>query len=96
VELTSIGLLDYFHAVRLPLLDSDMLNVVRSQRWLGVLGFTLLLPCFTVSAQSSIPQFTRVDTSEANIRLDGFVDEAVWQDLPVIDGMKVINPDNPG
>lgn len=70
-----------------------MLNVVHSRRWLGILGFTLLLPCFSVSAQSLIPQLTRIDETEADIRLDGFVDEAVWQDLPVIDGMKVINPD---
>lgn len=44
-------------------------------------------------AQQPIPQMTRVDESVANITLDGFVDEAVWEDLPVIDGMRVINPD---
>lgn len=42
---------------------------------------------------SQTPQLTRVDEGLANIRLDGFVDEAIWQDIPVVDGMKVINPD---
>lgn len=44
-------------------------------------------------AQSTLPQPTRVEEDEADIRLDGFVDEAVWQRIPVIDGMKVIDPD---
>jgi hypothetical protein len=45
------------------------------------------------SLAQSIPQLTRVEEADAAIRLDGFVDEAVWQDIPVVDGMKVINPD---
>ncbi len=40
-----------------------------------------------------IPQLTRVDEEVANIDLNGFVDEAVWQNIPVVDGMKVIDPD---
>jgi hypothetical protein len=50
---------------------------------------------FTASAvaQAQLPQLTRIDEAQANIQLDGFVDEAVWEDLPVIDGMRVINPD---
>jgi hypothetical protein len=44
-------------------------------------------------AQQSIPQLTRVEESQANINLDGFVDEAVWVNIPVIDNMRVINPD---
>ena len=44
-------------------------------------------------AQNSLPKITRIDESQADITLDGFLDEAVWQDLPVIDGMKVIDPD---
>lgn len=50
---------------------------------------------FSISAytQSGLPQLIQVDHAEANITLDGFIDEAVWEDLPVIDGMKVINPD---
>lgn len=59
---------------------------------------SLLLACgvflsSSVSAQTRLPQITRVDEAAADITLDGFLDEAVWQDLPVIDGMKVIDPD---
>lgn len=44
-------------------------------------------------AQERIPQLTRVEEDAANIQLDGFLDEAVWQDIPTFDGMRVINPD---
>jgi len=44
-------------------------------------------------AFSQIPQITRVAESVANIKLDGYIDEAVWNDLPIIDSMRVINPD---
>lgn len=58
---------------------------------------SLLLCLFIFSpfvfAQSDLPQLIQVDHSDADITLDGFIDEAVWQDLPVIDGMKVIDPD---
>lgn len=56
----------------------------------------LLLPSLFSSplmAQQSLPQLTRVDESDANINLDGFVDEAVWENIPVVDDMRVINPD---
>lgn len=42
---------------------------------------------------SQFPQLTRIEQDEANITIDGFIDEDVWQDLPIIDGMKVIDPD---
>lgn len=41
----------------------------------------------------ALPQITRVEQSDADITIDGFIDEDVWKDLPVIDGMKVIDPD---
>ncbi|MDA9901193.1 DUF5916 domain-containing protein [Gammaproteobacteria bacterium] len=44
-------------------------------------------------AFAQTPQITRVTESTANIKLDGYIDEAVWNDLPIIDGMRVINPD---
>jgi hypothetical protein len=47
----------------------------------------------SVFSQSVLPQLVQVDDAEANITLDGFIDEAVWDDLPIIDGMKVIDPD---
>ena len=45
------------------------------------------------TAQSFFPQVTRIDEADNDFRLDGDLDESVWTDLPVIDGMKVINPD---
>ncbi len=58
-------------------------------------GLCLLLTLFSLPlmAQQSLPQLTRVDESDANINLDGFVDEAVWEGIPVVDNMRVINPD---
>lgn len=47
----------------------------------------------SLSAQNPIPQITRVDDAVADITLDGYLDESVWEDLPVVDGMKVIDPD---
>ena len=53
----------------------------------------ILLFSLPTLAQQAIPQLTRIDEDAANITLDGFVDEAVWRDLPVSDGMRVIDPD---
>ncbi len=55
----------------------------------GLLTLAMGIPVFA----QSIPQLTRIDEGLANISLDGFVDEAVWDGIPVVDGMKVINPD---
>lgn len=58
-----------------------------------------LLCCITiflsVSAfpQSNLPQLIQIDHAAANITLDGFINESVWDDLPIVDGMKVIVPD---
>ncbi|MEQ9200788.1 MAG: hypothetical protein RLN80_12435, partial [Rhodospirillales bacterium] len=40
-----------------------------------------------------LPRIQQFTEEQADITLDGFVDEAVWQDLPVFDDMKIINPD---
>ncbi|MDH7943333.1 DUF5916 domain-containing protein [Pseudohongiella sp. SYSU M77423] len=45
-----------------------------------------------VSAQDVIPRLTRIDV-QANIELDGRLDEAVWQQIPAFDGMRVVTPD---
>ncbi|MEX2132398.1 MAG: DUF5916 domain-containing protein [Pseudohongiellaceae bacterium] len=45
------------------------------------------------AAQDQLPQLTRLEEEDANILLDGNLDEPVWQRLPVIDGMRVIDPD---
>lgn len=39
------------------------------------------------------PTLSRIPQSEARIVLDGVLDETVWQTVPIIDGMKVIQPD---
>ena len=57
------------------------------------LSFFLAVFSASLMAQQPTPQLTRVDESAANITLDGFVDEAVWENLPVVDGMRVIDPD---
>mgnify|MGYP001478286210 FL=1 len=57
------------------------------------LAFCLLcLFSLPVLAQP-LPRITLIEEDSAGIQLDGFVDEPVWQDLPVIDGMQIIEPD---
>ena len=46
-----------------------------------------------VLAQDILPQVTRISEADNDFRLDGDLDEEVWKDLPVIEGMKVIVPD---
>jgi hypothetical protein len=63
--------------------------------WLGSL--TLLGATFGAStiafAQDPVPQLTRVEEGRANIQLDGRLDESIWQQIPAMDGMRVVNPD---
>lgn len=59
-------------------------------------GLVLCLLCAFASvavAQNQVPQLVRVEEDDANIQLDGFLDEPVWQSIPFFDGMRVINPD---
>ncbi|MFT6092666.1 MAG: hypothetical protein ACJA2Q_000555, partial [Pseudohongiellaceae bacterium] len=65
--------------------------LTQSQRSL----FCCIIILFSISAfsQSNLPQLIQIDHAAAGITLDGFIDESVWDDLPVIDGMKVIVPD---
>ena len=66
-------------------------------RLASIICLLAILPLSELSAQDGIavqlPQITRIEQSDAEITIDGFIDEDVWKDLPVIDGMKVINPD---
>lgn len=60
--------------------------------WLGSL--TLLGASTVASAQDAVPQLTRVEEDRVAIELDGRLDEAIWQQVPVMDGgMRVITPD---
>ena len=40
-----------------------------------------------------LPRITQFAEAEVKIVLDGFVDETVWQRVPVVDGMKIVEPD---
>ena len=40
-----------------------------------------------------LPRITQFKEAEVRIVLDGFVDEAVWQSVPVVDGMKIVQLD---
>ncbi len=64
---------------------------------LSLLILAMLMQPLSGYAQEAIatalPQLTRIEQGEANITLDGFIDEEVWKNLPVVDGMKVIDPD---
>jgi len=53
----------------------------------------VLLPASPAISQEVVPQLTRMDESEVRITLDGRLDEAVWQQVAPIDGMRVITPD---
>ncbi len=53
------------------------------------LGFMAL----AAQAAEPLPTLPRVEHAQADITLDGYLDEPVWQGLPVIDGMRVIQPD---
>ncbi|MEY3668585.1 MAG: hypothetical protein RL572_2125 [Pseudomonadota bacterium] len=55
---------------------------------LGLCGFAA-----GTHAAEPLPTLPRVEHAQAHITLDGYLDEPVWQDLPVIDGMRVIQPD---
>ena len=75
-----------------------VLNFPKSTlRLASIICLLAILPLSELSAQDGIavqlPQITRIEQSDAEITIDGFIDEDVWKDLPVIDGMKVIDPD---
>lgn len=65
-------------------------------RLLSLISFSLVVSSLLqqpLYAQQSLPQLTRVDHQQANILLDGFVDEVVWDSIPAFDGMRVTEPD---
>ena len=52
--------------------------------------------CTFLSVQvlsQQLPRITQFKEAEVKIVLDGLVDEAVWQSVPVEDGMKIVQPD---
>ena len=73
----------------------ENLSVVNHYRvWVtGLVAVLCLLAPSLFAQNAALPQITRIEQDVANITIDGFIDEAVWADLPVIDGMQVIDPD---
>ena len=71
-------------------------NLYPLRRCLTQLLLALLVSVGLISpllAQSALPQLSQVDEGAANINLDGKLDEAIWQNVPYIDGMRVVIPD---
>ncbi|MCG8416034.1 MAG: DUF5916 domain-containing protein [Pseudomonadales bacterium] len=69
-----------------------MLQALNCLSRIAVISHLLLWSQYSI-AQGILPQVTRIAESENDFRLDGDLDEAVWNDLPIIDGMQVIDPD---
>ena len=57
------------------------------------IAYFLLACALPAAGQDAFPRITQFTEEQANIQLDGFIDEPVWQQLPFIDGMKIIDPD---
>ena len=90
--MTTPSLVTSTHRKGLRAVSSRGLSIVAAV--LALLLTSALPPsAFAQSIEFTLPQLTRVDQTELDITIDGFIDEAVWQDLPVVDGMKVIDPD---
>lgn len=66
-----------------------------TRKCLGVSLFLLSCSGSAVIAQTTerAPALTRIPAEQAQIRLDGALDEAIWETLPVYDSMRVIQPD---
>jgi hypothetical protein len=76
--------------------DENMIFITHKPIWLFhhfLLFGVLSIYSFQTFAQVPLPQITQVEEADVNIALDGFVDEAVWQSLPIIDGMRIVEPD---
>ena len=66
----------------------------------NILKLSSLIAIGTVSfsslqsfAQLPLPRIIQLEEDSIEISLDGFVDEAAWQSVPAIDGMKISDPD---
>ena len=54
----------------------------------------LAYPLFAVEVFSQeLPRIRQFDKDEVNITLDGFVDESIWESIPIVDDMKISDPD---
>ncbi len=76
----------HFHAIPLVRLVTGLFLAV------GFSGALSAQPLNPIAEQRATP-LTRVADAAAEITVDGVLDELIWQDIPVIDGMGVIQPD---
>jgi hypothetical protein len=60
---------------------------------LNIRFLTILLILGSPPAFTQPPQITQLTEETSDFRLDGSLDEDVWKNLPIIDGMKVVDPD---
>ena len=57
------------------------------------LAFPLFVLLSVQSFGQQLPRIMQLDEDEADITLDGFVNEPVWKSIPIVDGMKITDPD---
>jgi len=70
--------------------------VISTKTKLLITKFLTTSFCVFLSAQvlsQQLPRITQYKEAEVKIVLDGFIDEAVWQRVPAVDGMKIVQPD---
>ena len=54
----------------------------------------LALPLLSMEVFSQeLPRIPQFNNDEVNITLDGFVDESIWENIPIVDDMKISDPD---
>ena len=57
------------------------------------LVFAVTMAGTSLNAQEPVLTLTQIDESSIDFTLDGRLDEAVWEQVPYFDGMRVITPD---
>ncbi len=55
--------------------------------------FIVTIGSASLNAQESVLKLTQIDENSIDFTLDGRLDEAVWEQVPYFDGMRVITPD---
>ena len=68
---------------------SPRINVFARQ----LLAFLLFVFISVQSFGQQFPRIMQLEEDEADIALDGFVNEPVWKSIPIVDGMKITDPD---
>ena len=74
-------------------MNSNFPRQLLGRHKISALALCSLLSSSTLWAQDTAPQMTQADESSIDFVLDGKLDEAIWQQVPYFDGMRVITPD---